>query len=230
QPKEVTGRRKKHPSCLEVISRGVDEQQRDPAALALARHYLVQAYEPGEVLWLLQEWDKKNKPPLSDIFSLEAKTRSAEEYHGYFCSLIKNKPTVSTFCVGDLKCDWLKKLEEISKPSAKEKPERSDEFNALAIEKLLESCSFMRHCQDEAAALAEPHWWSMCDIFSFFGEPGRQKAHELSSPHPKYTEEGTNKKLEYVKEAKDKAIGPHTCTHIEKNLGFPCPGDCLAKK
>ena len=59
QPKEFTGRRKKHPPCLESISRGVDEQIRDAAALALARHYLIQAYEPAEVLWLLQEWDKK---------------------------------------------------------------------------------------------------------------------------------------------------------------------------
>jgi len=108
--------------------------------------------------------------------------------------------------------------------------ERSDEFNALAIEKLLENCNFIEYCRDNAPTLSEPYWWSMCDIFSFFGEPGRQKAHELSSPYRKYTEEETNKKLEYAKEAKDKAIGPHTCAHIEKNLGFSCPEDCLAKK
>ncbi|GAI70811.1 unnamed protein product, partial [marine sediment metagenome] len=63
EPKKVVGRRKKHPPCLESISQGVEEQQRDAAALALARHYLIQAYEPEEVFWLLQEWDTKNKPP-----------------------------------------------------------------------------------------------------------------------------------------------------------------------
>ncbi|MBA7571846.1 hypothetical protein ES708_13615 [subsurface metagenome] len=232
QPKEFTGRRKKHPPCLEVISNGVEEQQRDAAALALARHYLIQAYEPEEILWLLQEWDKKNKPPLGDAFFLEARVRIAENYRGLVCPLILDKPTVSTFCVGDSKCDWPKpkKSEKMSKPSAKEKPERSDEFNELAIEKLLESCAFMRHCQDDAATLSEPHWWSMCDILSFFGGSGKEKAHELSEPHDKYTKETTDTKLEYAEKAKDREVGPHTCVHIEKNLGFPCPEDCLAKK
>jgi len=230
RPKEVTGRRKKHPPCLEIISQGVEEQQRDAAAFALARHYLIQAYEPEEVFWLLQEWDKKNKPPLNDAFFLEARIRVAESYQGYFCSLVKNKPTLSAFCVGDDKCDWPKpkKLEE--EPHAKEKPERSNEFNALAIEKLLESCAFIQHCQDDAKSLSEPLWWSMCDIFSFFGEPGRGKAHELSEPYPKYTRKETDKKLEYAKEAVDKSVGPHTCVYIEKDLGFACPEDCLAKK
>ena len=109
-------------------------------------------------------------------------------------------------------------------------PQRSDEFNALAIEKLLENCPFMRHCEDEAGSLSEPHWWSMCDVLSFFGEPGKEKAHELSQPHPKYTREETDKKLEYAKVAADKSVGPHTCVHIEKDLGFACPEDCLAKK
>jgi len=121
-------------------------------------------------------------------------------------------------------------LKERAKPSAKEKPERSNEFNALAIEKLLESCAFIQHCQDDAKSLSEPLWWSMCDIFSFFGEPGRGKAHELSEPYPKYTRKETDKKLEYAKEAVDKSVGPHTCVYIEKDLGFACPEDCLAKK
>lgn len=118
-----------------------------------------------------------------------------------------------------------------SKPQAKgDRRNHTEEFNALAIEKLLESCNFVQHCRDDAETLPEPHWWSLCDILSFFGEPGRQKAHELSQPYPKYTEAETNKKLEYAKEAKDKDIGPHTCTHIEKTLGFSCPEGCLAKE
>ncbi|MBA7563740.1 hypothetical protein ES708_05400 [subsurface metagenome] len=228
--KKVVGRRKEHPPCLESISQGVDEKQRDAAALALARHYLIQAYEPGEVLWLLQEWDSKNKPPSYSEPFLENTVRSAEKYRGFFCSLIEDKPTVSTFCVGDEKCDWPKpkKLEE--ELLSQERPERSKEFNELAIEQLLKTCPFIQHCRDDAPTLSEPDWFSECDILSFFGEPGREKAHELSQPYPKYTREETDQKLEYAKEAKNKAIGPHTCAHIEKNLGFPCPGDCLAKK
>ncbi len=231
EPKKVVSRRKKHPPCLEAISQGVDKQQREAATFALARHYLIQGYEPAEVLWLLQEWNaNKNKTPGYNETFLENIVRSAEKYRGLVCPLIKDKPEVSAFCVGDEKCDWpkLKKLE--AEPLAKERPEHLEEFNRLAIEQLLENCPFMRHCQDDAPTLSEPHWWSECDILSFFGEPGRQKAHELSQPYPKYTEEETNKKLEYAKEAKDKEVGPHTCSFVQQNLGFECPADCKAKE
>jgi len=228
-PKEVTGRRKIHPPCLEIISQGVGEEQRDAAALALAKHYLIQFATPEEVLWLLQKWDTKNKPPLNDTFFLEARIRIAESYQGYFCSLVKNKPTISTFCVGDEKCDWPKPKRE-EEPLTQERPERSKEFDELAIEQLLKNCAFIQHCRDDAATLSEPEWFSECDIFSFLGESGRKKAHELSAPYPKYTEEETNKKLEYAKEAKNKDIGPHTCVHISKDLGFKCPADCRAKQ
>jgi len=228
EPKEVVSRRKKHPPCLEIISNGVEEQQREAAALALARHYLIQAYEPGEVFWLLQEWGKKNKPPSYDETFLENTVRSAEKYRGLICHLIKENPTVSTFCVGEEKCDWPKpkKLEE--EPSTSD--EEPEKLNKAAVKMLLETCAFIQHCRDDAASLSEHHWWSMCAILSFFGEPGREETHKLSQPYPKYTKETTDKKLEYAKKAKDKDIGPHTCAHIEKNLGFSCPVNCKAKQ
>jgi len=231
RPKEPTHKRlaRVHPPCLEIISQGVGGEQRHEAALALARHYLIQFYKPEEVLWLLQEWDTKNKPPLNDAFSLESRIRLAESYQGYFCSLIKDKPAVSAFCVGDEKCHWTKPKKE-EEPLTRERPEWPKEFNELAVEKLLTNCFFMAYCADHATTLSEPSWWSECNIFSFFGEPGREKAHELSQPYPKYTREETDQKLEYAKEAKDKDIGPHSCAHIEKTLGFSCPEDCLAKK
>jgi len=113
---------------------------------------------------------------------------------------------------------------------AKKWPERSDQFNELAIEKLLESCPFIQHCRDDAATLSEHHWWSLCYILSFFGEPGKEKAHELSKPYPQYTEAETNQKLEYAQKAADKDVGPHTCAFIQQDLGFGCSEDCLAKK
>jgi len=119
---------------------------------------------------------------------------------------------------------------ERAKSSDRERPERSDEFNGLAVEKLLENCSFIQYCQDNTTTLSEPWWWSMCDILSFFGEPGKGKAHELSEPYRKYTREETDKKLEYAKEAVDKNVGPHTCKFVEQDLGFSCPEACLAKK
>jgi len=228
EPKKVVGRRKKHPPCLEIISQGVDEQQREAAALALARHYLIQAYEPGEVFWLLQEWDSKNKPPSYNEPLLEQMVRSAEKYRGLVCSLIKDKPTVSAFCAGDEKCDWPKpkKLEE--EPLTQE--EEPEKLNKIAVKKLLETCAFLRHCRKDAATLLEPHWWSMVHVFAVFGDLGREKIHELSQPYQKYTEKETEQKIEEALKAGEKEIGPHTCKFIEQDLGFGCPKDCPAKK
>lgn len=108
--------------------------------------------------------------------------------------------------------------------------ERSDKFNALAIDKLLESCPFIRHCRDTAATLSEPYWWSMVSILVVLGRPGRAKIHELSGPYPGYTEKETEQKIEEALKAGEKDIGPHTCSFIEKDLGFACPEGCIAKK
>jgi len=124
-----------------------------------------------------------------------------------------------------------RRTKEAPKEKAKaERPERSDEFNALAIEKLLESCNFVQHCEDAAATLSEPYWWSMVHILAVFGKPGREKIHELSAPYHRYTERETEQKIEEALKAGEKEIGPHTCTFIEQDLGFSCPADCLAKK
>jgi len=119
---------------------------------------------------------------------------------------------------------------EKAKPSDRKRPERSDEFNALAIEKLLECCAFIQHCRDNAATLSEPHWWPMVHVLAVFGEPGRKKIHELSQPYPRYTEKETEQKIEEARKAADKDVGPHTCLFIEQDLGFDCPENCLAKK
>ncbi|MBA7622310.1 hypothetical protein ES703_29685 [subsurface metagenome] len=113
---------------------------------------------------------------------------------------------------------------------AKKWPQRSDEFNKLAVEKLLETCPFIQCCRDNAITLAEPWWWGMVSNLVPFGEPGRQKIHELSAPYRKYTEKETNQKILEALKAASKEVGPHTCTFIEQNLGFSCPADCLAKK
>ncbi len=228
EPKKVERKRKEHPPCLKGISQGVDEQQRESAALALAKHYLIQFYEPGKVFWLLQEWDTKNKPPLNNETFMENTVRAAEKYRGSFCSLIKDKPTISIFCVGDEKCDWPKpkKLEE--EPfTQSEEPEK---LNKTAVKKLLETCAFLRHCRKDAATLPEPHWWSMVHVLAVFGDLGREKIHELSKAYDKYTEKETEQKIEEALKAGEKEIGPHTCKFIEQDLGFGCPKDCPAKK
>ncbi|GAI16793.1 unnamed protein product, partial [marine sediment metagenome] len=116
------------------------------------------------------------------------------------------------------------------KPKRADEAWRGDEFNTLAIEKLLESCFFVQHCRDNATSLSEPQWWSMVHILAVFGKPGRNKIHEFSQPYPRYTERETEQKIAEALKAGEKEIGPHTCLFIQQNLGFSCPDDCLAKK
>lgn len=114
------------------------------------------------------------------------------------------------------------------KAPSPEKAECSD--NELAVKKLLGNCAFIQHCQDNAATLGEPFWWSMIHNLVFFNEPGSKKIHELSEPYPGYSKEETDKKIKEAEKVTDKEVGPHTCLFIEQELGFDCPGDCLAKK
>jgi len=108
--------------------------------------------------------------------------------------------------------------------------EQSDEFCQAAIEKLLRNCSFIQFCRDNATTLTEPYWWGMIHNLSIFGQLGREKIHELSRPYPGYTESETNQKIEEAQKAAHGGVGPHTCTHIEHELGFACPAGCLTKK
>lgn len=124
---------------------------------------------------------------------------------------------------------------EIPKVTPEAKPrgldetrKRSDEFNNLAIEKMLESCAFIQHCRDNVVSLSEPWWWSMIHVLAVFGQPGRDKIHELSAPYPRYSQEETEQKIAHARKAADKDIGPHTCAFIQQDLGFACPKICQA--
>ena len=120
------------------------------------------------------------------------------------------------------------------KPQKEAQEEQTEEDDKLAVEKLLENCAFIQHCSSDAVNLSETHWWSEGQILSFFGEPGRAKYHELSSPyhtdHSAYTEKETNDKFDAAIKAGIKGIAPHRCNTIQQTHGFDCPGDCLAKK
>ncbi|MBA7568952.1 hypothetical protein ES708_10689 [subsurface metagenome] len=120
------------------------------------------------------------------------------------------------------------------KREVKEKPEKSDELNSLAIEQLLKNCAFVQHCQDDAIDLSEEHWWSEACILTSLGELGKEKYHELSRPYHTdrnvYTEKETNNKIKAAEKSLEEGKGFHTCKFIQENLSFSCPKDCLAKK
>ncbi len=112
--------------------------------------------------------------------------------------------------------------------------EHAQEADKLALDKLFTNCAFMAYCADHAVTLSETYWWSEGQILSFFGEPGREKYHELSSPyrteHSAYTEKETNAKFDEAIKAGNKGIAPHRCDTIQQTHGFDCPENCLARK
>ncbi len=104
--KSKRGAKPKHPPCIIEILKGVQQGVRDEAAFALARHYLDMQYTEDEVMALLLEWDRKNKPPFNDPKQLETKLRSAQKGYAFGCSSIKNG-LLSPMCCGENNCVWL---------------------------------------------------------------------------------------------------------------------------
>ena len=145
----------------------------------------------------------------------------------------KDLPSFITKRLSELE---LKAFKAPGATTPKEKPqgEHVEGDDKLAVEKLLTNCAFMAYCADHAATLSETYWWSEGQILSFFGEPGREKYHELSSPyrtdHSAYTEKETSEKFDEALKASIKGIAPHRCDTIQQTHGFACPEDCLAKK
>lgn len=103
---------------------------------------------------------------------------------------------------------------------------QSAKFNEIAVKKLLENCAFIQYCRNNATTLTEPYWWAMIHNLAVFGQIGEETAHELSKPHPKYTEKETSLKIEEAHEQRKQGKSPHLCD----NIGFTCPKDCLAKR
>jgi len=107
---------------------------------------------------------------------------------------------------------------------------QDEKFNRVAVAKLVENCAFIRHCRDDAATLLEPHWWSMIRVLVVFGEPGKEQIQHFSKPYTGYTERETDRKIEEAHKAVKQGKSPHLCKSIERELGFVCPEDCLARK
>jgi len=117
------------------------------------------------------------------------------------------------------------------KKDKRDYPALSKSENTKALAKALSSCAFLQHCSKDATTLSEPEWQAMIELLVFFGEPGVEKIHELSSPYPTYSEAETNSKIANAARAIDeKGIGPYTCAKIQQSLGFTCPASCLARQ
>ncbi|MCQ2420890.1 MAG: DUF3987 domain-containing protein [Clostridia bacterium] len=89
---------------------------------------------------------------------------------------------------------------------------------------LIEKCTFLQHCRDDAETLPEPEWYAALTNLAQTAD-GEALAHEISSPYPGYTHEETQRK--YVHAAQENK--PVTCEYIKKHLCFNCGKDCGVK-
>ena len=99
----------------------------------------------------------------------------------------------------------------------------STEKSAILLPQILEQCTFLKRCRDDAATLPEPLWYAM--LSNLARTPGGiTLCHQFSQGHPGYSSAETNQK---VMQALD-ASGPHTCSWIKSN-GFDCGQTCGVK-
>lgn len=104
-------------------------------------------------------------------------------------------------------------------------PADDDNFQPADLEKILQKCGWMKHCQDDADNLPEPEWYAMLSVVARCAD-AEQWAHDLSRPYEEYNEAETSMKLVQAQER----TGPVTCERVFKELnGQYCIG-CTHKK
>lgn len=109
-------------------------------------------------------------------------------------------------------------------------PKRTDDEDEFALmgtgdaRELIEKCSFLQHCRDEAASLSEPYWYAGITNLAPTRN-GCEVIHEISEPYPGYSYEETQKK--YLHAAREDK--PVSCEYIRDKLGFDCGRNCGVK-
>jgi len=97
----------------------------------------------------------------------------------------------------------------------------SNSVNDLVVNKLIDSCAFLKHCKDNASDLSEPKWYKMICLLAH-EHGGSNIIHELSRPYPKYKKEETDN---YISKALKNSNSPITCKTI-KQL-WNCNQNCV---
>lgn len=99
----------------------------------------------------------------------------------------------------------------------------SNSLNYMVVNKLIDSCAFLKYCKDNASDLAEPQWYKMICLLAH-EHGGSNIIHELSRPHPKYSKQETDK---YILKALENSNSPITCATIKET--WNCNVDCSVK-
>ena len=163
--------------------------------------------------------------------NLEAKKRGWKLDNVYDLARILRVPgSINHKLANDVKCEVIEsnlqryKLEKFSQDVHYKDIGPTISKNTSGVEKVIESCEFIRYCVENSAALPEPLWHAM--ITSLAPLEGSSKMiHEFSNNYPKYSFDETERKIQRaISENK-----PHTCDYIRENLNFDCGKNCHVK-
>jgi len=91
----------------------------------------------------------------------------------------------------------------------------------IALQKLKESCLFIKFCSDCPEKVKEPLWYAMISNTVSIRPGGYSIAHKLSKGYPGYDRSETDHKIHHALDA----AAPHTCEYIQNN-GFECGKKC----
>lgn len=82
------------------------------------------------------------------------------------------------------------------------------------FDKIYDNCNWMKHCVDDAKTLPEPEWHAALGIVARC-DNGRELAHRISKPYPKYSHKETEEKIGHALAG----AGPRTCSAIKLIAG-----------
>lgn len=81
--------------CYHRLLQGVGEGKRDAVCFRLANHFQKKGYDSGDVEGLLQAWNKKNQPPMSEN---EVKTKVRSAFNGSRADFGCNDEILQEYC------------------------------------------------------------------------------------------------------------------------------------
>jgi len=118
--------------------------------------------------------------------------------------------------------DLVAGIEDADPPNGDAHPAAA--FGPAKLPRILNGCAWMRHCREDAAALAEPEWYRMLTVVARC-EDAEQWAHDLSRAYPQYSKRETHLKL---RQASSDKVAPVTCAYVQSDLnGGRFCAECL---
>ncbi|MBF0497457.1 MAG: DUF927 domain-containing protein [Deltaproteobacteria bacterium] len=96
--------------------------------------------------------------------------------------------------------------------------DKNADYPPASIELIKENCPWIGDCYARAASLPEQDWYYAGGIVA---RCSVEEAHKFSQPHPGYSVEETNRKIQHALTS----AGPVLCSTVKEKLGFPgCEG------